>query len=442
MKQAEALQALTVTEAANTLCSLIEPRQFAQNIKLHEALGRVLAVDYITPFPMPPFRRAAMDGYAVRSEDIVEAAPNNPVTLSVLGEIKAGHPLSLDGLTQQQDQQDQAKPSYMQRTYQPMPVPRRGSARIYTGAPVPDECDTLIVQEAISQDQQQHHLNRISVNKAYRQGDHIAEAGEDIVAGTKVLARGKTLRAKEIAILAAYGQGEVAVYEKPRVTVIPIGDELLTPGQSLIPYHIYDANSHMIAARLQELGANVQLVDPLPDQLETIASALTRSLEQSDVIITIGGVSVGDYDFVAQAAEKAGGVPLFRKVLMRPGKPTSSFKVGNKLMISLSGNPSACYVGLELFVKPTILKAAGSQHYENRYIQATLTGDVKGCPFTRYIRSNAYWQGDKLCVDPLGNDKSGNIAAFSHANALAVIPSGAKGAVRGEVVSVLQLDCL
>lgn len=411
------IKALTAQEAADCLCSLLEPQRSTERIALHEASGRVLVDDFITPFPMPPFRRAAMDGYAVRSQDLVEACPDNPVTLTVVDEIKAGSGLTLQGQSRQ-----------------------RQSARIYTGAPVPEQWDTLIVQEAIPLEQRRHNPGSIQLYKAFRQGEHIAEAGEDIAAGAMALASGKVLHAKEIAILASFGQAEISVYEKPKVAVIPVGDELLSPGDSFIPYHIYDANSYMVAARLQELGAVVQRFAPVPDDVEAIADALKLALSQSDLILTIGGVSVGDYDFVAQAAEAVGGSALFRKVLMRPGKPTSGFIANNRLIISLSGNPSACFAGLELLVKPTILKAAGCIDYKNRFLQGTLASGLdKSSPFTRFVRSIAYWQEERLIVEPLGRDRSGNIAAFAHANALAVIPPGARGAVKGETVSLLPI---
>ncbi|MFC6335097.1 gephyrin-like molybdotransferase Glp [Paenibacillus septentrionalis] len=417
MTQIETMQALTAHEAANCLCSLIDPQQSSRRVGLHEASGRVLAEDFTTPFPMPPFRRAAMDGYVVRSLDIAEACPTHPVTLSVVGEIKAGSGLALHEHFNE-----------------------RKSARIYTGAPVPEYWDTLIVQEAIPQEQRKLHPGSIQLHKAFRQGEHIAEAGEDIAAGAVVLARGKVLSAKEIAILASFGQANVSVYKKPRVAVIPVGDELLSPGNPLTPYHIYDANSHMTVARLQELGASVQHFSPVADRVDAIADALILAMSQSDLIITIGGVSVGDYDFVAKAAEAIGSVPLFRKVLMRPGKPTSAFSVDHRLIISLSGNPSACFAGLELLVKPTILKAAGCVDYENRFLQGTLAAEInKSSPVTRFVRSIACWQGDRLFVEPLSRDRSGNIAAFAHANALAVIPPGARGAVKGEMVSLLPL---
>lgn len=416
------IKALTAQEAADCLCSLLEPQRRTERVALHEASGRVLADDFITPFPMPPFRRAAMDGYAVCSQDLVEAGPDNPTTLTVVGEIKAGSGLAL------------------QSQFQQMQSGQRQSARIYTGAPVPEQWDTLIVQEAIPLEQRSLNPGSIQLYKAFRQGEHIAEAGEDIAAGAVALAKGKLLHAKEIAILASFGQAQVSVYEKPKVAVIPVGDELLSPDDSFIPYHIYDANSYMAAARLQELGAVVQRFAPVPDDVEAIADALTLALSQYDLIITIGGVSVGDYDFVAQAAEAVGGSALFRKVLMRPGKPTSGFIADNRLIISLSGNPSACFAGLELLVKPTVLKAAGYIDYKNRFLQGTLASGLdKSSPFTRFVRSIAYWQEDRLFVEPLGRDRSGNIAAFAHANALAVIPPGAHGAVKGEMVSLLPL---
>lgn len=413
----DVLQALTVNDAANLLCSLVEPERKIEQIGMHEALGKVLADDYITPFPMPPFRRAAMDGYAVRYKDIYKACSEHPVTLEVAGEIKAGSSMDVPNYTS-----------------------RKISARIFTGAPVPDGWDTVIVQEAIPIEERLRIPDAITLHKSFRQGEHIAEAGEDMLEGTVALAKGERIGAKEIAILASFGQSKISVYEQPSVCIIPIGDELLTLGMPLIPSHIYDANSHMVAARLQELGANVHRMNPVPDHIDAIECAINLARSQSAIVITIGGVSVGEYDFVAQAAEQAGGEALFRKVLMRPGKPTSAFKLDNQLIISLSGNPSACFAGLELLVKPVINKAGGIYSYSNQFEQAILTADVvKGCPVTRFVRSKVYLQEGKLFVEPLGRDRSGNIAAFAYANALAVIPPGARGASKGEIVNLLHI---
>jgi len=414
------LRAFDIEEAVIHLCSLVKSNK-NENLRITEALGRILADDFVTPFPMPPFRRAAMDGYAVQYNDIAEASPNNPVTLCIVDEIKAGSRLSVV------NEANQVK----------------SACRIYTGASVPDYYDTIIVQEAIPLDQIEALQGNIQISKPFKQGEHIAEAGEDMASGTTALTKGTPIGAKEIAILASYGQSHISVFKRPKITVIPIGDELLSPGDKVKQNHIFDANSFMVEARACELGASIHRLNPVPDQVEAIMAILKDAIKDSDVVITTGGISVGKYDFVAQAVETIGGLPLFRKVRMRPGKPTSAFIVDEKLVIGLSGNPSACFAGLELLVKPVVMKLAGRRFYHNRYVKGMLTSGVnKPCPFTRFMRAHASWQGDKWLVEPLGNDKSGNIAAFSHANALAVIPSGNRGAAKDEVVNVLLLESL
>lgn len=206
-------------------------------------------------------------------------------------------------------------------------------------------------------------------------------------------------------------------------------------------YQIYDANGLMVEARLRELGAEVIRFDPVPDQPQVIEEAIRAAKVFADILITTGGISVGNHDYVARAAEQAGASPLFRKVLMRPGKPTSAFSYGDGLIISLSGNPSACYAGLELLVKPAVRKAMGVSQYRNTISIAILAEDIsKPCPLTRYVRSSVSLSQGQLTVHPLGRDRAGNIAAFANSRALAVIPPGGKGALAGDKVRVMLLD--
>ncbi|OBZ17279.1 gephyrin-like molybdotransferase Glp [Bacillus sp. FJAT-26390] len=389
-----------------------------ETVPLEDCLSRVLANDFEGPFSLPPFRRAAMDGYAVCAASSAGACKERPVQLQVRSEIRPG----------QSESNNETEPGLLT------------AVRIFTGAPVPAGYDAIIMQEAVQERKDMLGFPSIQIDRACPKGQHIAEKGEDVPKGMKVLYRGTAVKAKEIAILASFGKTEVHVFKKPSVTIIPVGDELVLPGESLQSGQIYDANSFMVGARLRELGAAVIRKAPVPDCRKTIEDALRSALEQSDLIVTTGGVSVGDYDFVKLAAESVGGEPLFTKVVMRPGTPTSAYRFGTKLLICLSGNPSACFAGVELLLRPTILKAVGRSDYRSEWMEGRLIEAIaKPSPYPRYARAFVYRAEREWMVEPLHHDKSGNVAAFARANAIVQIPAGGAGASAGQEVRFVSI---
>ncbi|WP_162462988.1 molybdopterin molybdotransferase MoeA [Paenibacillus psychroresistens] len=395
------------------LLLLHSERQPIENVSLAESVGRVLANDFFSTFPLPSFRKAAMDGYAVTFSDIAHATPDKPVVMRVTTEVKAG---SMD-----------------------LPAGDHPAVRIYTGAPVYEQYDTVIMQEAVVASEEEG-IPFIHFPFPSERGKHVAEIGEDILEDTCILVKGTLLSAKEIVILASFGVQEIEVYRKPTVAVIPIGDELQLPGETLRPYHLYESNGFMLEAKLKELGANCIRYAPIPDEPACISRTIQLALNYADFIITTGGVSVGKYDYVLDVMEEMSAEPLFTKVSMRPGAPTSAFKVQNKISFHLSGNPSACFVGFELFVKPKLLFQLGCNKYQNDKIEANLDGDVKKpSAYPRYVRSFAEIRKGTLYVTPLSKDQSGNIAAFANANALCLIPSGGNGAAKGQMVQMLWI---
>jgi molybdopterin molybdotransferase len=390
----------------------------SETILMEDSLSRVLAQDFEGPFALPPFRRAAMDGYAICAASSTGACMERPVLLQVRGEIRSGQP---------------------EGDYGREPV-MMTAVRIFTGAPVPAGYDAIVMQEAARERLDVRGFPSIQIDRAYPVGQHIAEKGEDVPKGMKVLYRGTVIKAKEIAILASFGQTEVQIFNKPVVTVIPVGDELALPGESLLSGKIFDANSFMVSARLRDLGAAVLRQKPVPDCRQAIEASIKEALEQSDLVVTTGGVSVGDYDFVKLAAESIGGEPLFTKVVMRPGTPTSAYHFGSKLLICLSGNPSACFAGVELLLRPTILKATGRNDYRSEWIEGRLIDSIaKPSPYPRYARAFVYRAEKEWMVEPLRHDKSGNVAAFARANAIVQIPAGGAGASAGQEVRFVSL---
>ncbi|MEK3883614.1 gephyrin-like molybdotransferase Glp [Paenibacillus sp. PL2-23] len=407
----------SVAKAVSLLVNHIEAPA-AEEVPIWDAGGRVLAADVKSPISVPPFRRSAMDGYAVRWSAVSGASPEAPVRLDIIGEVRSGD---------RSEQTFQGEESY-------------GAVRIFTGAPVPDGYDCIIIQEMAPVSKSVRGKPCIRVDRPPARGQHIAERGEDIPEGLTVLYRGTAIRAKEIAILASLGVHAIPVYRKPVIAVIPIGDELILPGEPLARGGIYDANGFMVGARLLELGAVPLQRSPVPDSLLAIQAEMRRALAEADAVITIGGVSVGDYDYVRRAAEETGAKPLFTKVLMRPGTPTSAYAADGKVMICLSGNPSACFTGLELLVRSAVLKASGRTEYGAEWLDGRLSDAVmKPCPYSRFARAFAYRDNREWVVEPLHHDKSGNVAAFARANALVCIPAGGGGAASGQEVRFLTI---
>ncbi|WP_171056051.1 gephyrin-like molybdotransferase Glp [Paenibacillus sinopodophylli] len=389
-----------------------------EKVPLEEALSRVLACDFESPFPLPPFRRAAMDGYAICASASAGVSKEKPALLQVRDEIRAGS---------------------IEADYT-MDEGIMNAVRIFTGAPVPASYDCIVMQETAVPRNSIMGEPSVQIDRTYPRGQHIAEKGEDVPLGMKVLYRGVSIKAKEIAVLASFGQTEVYVYKRPTIAIVPVGDELRLPGEQLGSGQIYDANGFMVSARLRELGAHVIRNAPVPDCPRTLADTLTSALQQADIVVTTGGVSVGEYDYVKAAAESIGCVPLFTKVVMRPGTPTSAYQIGSKLIVCLSGNPSACFAGLELLLRPVVLKAAGRNEYRSDWQDGKLIEAVqKPSPYPRYVRAFVYRGEKEWLIEPLRNDKSGNVAAFARANALVLIPAGGAGADAGQEVRFVSL---
>lgn len=459
-QEIDASVAVTVEEAVARLVERAgEPIE--ESVRLPDAVGRYLARDLYSPFPMPPFRRAAMDGYAVRAAETAAASADCPLRLAVVSELRAGaiagRPYSRAGgggnranLGNRESHGDRHE----------APPPAASAVRVFTGSPVPAEYDSIIIQEMVRRpggsgmggsgmggsgkggngEAGRGSEGAAWIDRPAVQGLHIAEAGEDVPEGALLLARGTRIGAKEIALLASFGLSLVPVRARLTVAVLPIGDELALPGEPLPPSHIYEANGYMAEAFLSLLGAHVRRATPVPDEPGAIRRSLEEAWERADLIVTTGGASVGDYDYVKAAAESAGARPLFAKVRMRPGTPTSAFARGSRTLIALSGNPSACFSGLELLARPFVLAAAGSAGWATEWLPGTLSEAVeKPCPYPRYIRSFAWMEEDGWRVRPLAKDKSGNIGAFAQANAIAEIPAGGQGARAGQPVRWFRL---
>lgn len=314
-------------------------------VDLAEALGLVLARDVTAPHPMPRFDNSAMDGYAVRSDDTNVA----PVRLRLAGEIRAG-----DGPDTNVD---------------------RGTAvRIMTGAAVPPGADAVIeVEETAETD------GIVEVRTDVAPGRNIRPAGDDFATGALLIERGIEIGAGEAALLASIGNTPVAVHRRPRVAVLVTGDELVDLDASPAPGQIRDSNSIALRSLVAEAGAETVLLERVPDTLQAHVDAFERAAAEADVIVSSGGVAVGDYDFVKDAVEQMGSIDLWR-VAMQPGKPVVLGEVRGVPFLGLPGNPVSVHVSFEQFVRPALRRMRGCFRLVRPTLEAILAHDIEKRP--------------------------------------------------------------
>lgn len=407
-------KAISIRDAVQKLVSLCKIGE-TECVSITECEGRYLAEDIVATADLPSFTRSAYDGYAVRTADTVQATSENPLEFEVVEHVGAG-----------------AVPSKI--------VKRNQTVRIMTGAQMPQECDGVIGIELV----ENHDIEGKSFARMKRpvmSGDHISMRGEEAQNGDVLLSKGSRLHAGEIAILATFGYSEVPVVKRPRVGIIATGSELLDVEEPEQDGKIRNSNTHMISSQITRVGGEPVYYGKLPDDLEVSYHQINSLLDVVDFLITTGGVSVGDFDFMPEVYKKIGADVLFDKVAMRPGSVTTVARKGEKFLFGLSGNPSACFVGFELFVRPVLKMHLASEKPHLKKISAVLSHDVgKPNPFTRLVRSRVFFQETKVCVEFVGIDKSNILTSIALANALCILPEGTRGYQNQDQVEVLLLD--
>lgn len=402
-------KAITVLEAQQAVLDWVRP-QAAEEVPLMECFGRRLAISVSADQPVPHFRRSGVDGYAICAADSEHVLSDSPVTLEVVEHIFGGD------------------------------IPKRSihssqAARIMTGAVVPEGADAVIMLEMTEAREQQ-----VCIRKKMTTGDNITPIGQEVAAGELLLHKGQRIGAGETALLAAFGYSTVPVHRKPRVAIFSTGSELLDVGKPLEPGKIRNSNSYMLACQVQEAGGEPIIMPIMLDDPATLERALLTVLADTDVVITTGGVSVGDKDVLVDVFERWDGRLLFNKVAMRPGSPTSVGVWKEKLLFALSGNPGACFVGFELFVRPFLRGMLGSRRLKHEEIQSRLLTDYsKGSAYPRYVRGTLIMENGMIGAKPAGKDKSSIMVSIKDADCLIHIPAGGRGAAAGEMVKVLLL---
>ncbi|KPL59201.1 molybdopterin molybdenumtransferase [Rossellomorea vietnamensis] len=386
-----------------------------ETVEIEKASGRFLGENLFADHDVPLFDRSPYDGFAIRAEDTTYASKENPVSMEVVSEIGAGSVYN-------------------------QPIKENQAVRIMTGAPIPEGASAVVMLELVK-NHEENGRAYITINRPYKEGDNISFRGEDTKKGTILAEKGTYINPGIVALLATFGYKEVPVSRKPKVGVLATGSELLEIDEPLVPGKIRNSNSYMVLSQIERAGGEGIFLGQLSDDFDLCFGHVENALQQVDFLITTGGVSVGDYDYLPAIYKKLGANVLFNKVGMRPGSVTTVAEKDGKLLFGLSGNPSACYVGFELFVRPVIRFYLQCPHLFVRREEAVLGKDFpKPNPFTRFVRGEMTYSGGSVFASPTGLDKSGVVSSLASANVLIVLPSGTRGYEEGMRVHVLLLE--
>lgn len=393
------------TEALSRLLSSAEVLG-PERVPLDEACGRVLAEDVAAPGPLPPFDYSSMDGYAIASGDL---AGDGPFTLPVIGESAAGGDL---------------------------PDLAPGSAcRIFTGARLPAGADAVEMQERVERDG-----DTITIRERVKAGRNVRRRGEDLAEGAVALARGARLTPGKIALAAALDRPQLLVARRPVVTVLCSGDELRSPGEAGRPGSIPESNGYFVAAAARAAGAIVRVAPFVLDEAEHARRAVADALRASDVVVTVGGVSVGDRDVMKAALEAAGVTIDFWKVKIKPGKPLAVGRAGHARIIGLPGNPASASLTFLLFGVPLLRALQGDAAPVPMRISASLHKAIERAPGREeFLRARIEQERGELRVRVMPNQASGAVTSFAEADALVVIPADKGFVEAGAPVEVIRI---
>ena len=389
---------ISVAEARAAVLALVDQLEI-EEIPLRAAAGRMLARDVFATRTQPPFAASSMDGYALRRAEVEPDA-----MFKVVGEAAAGHAFEGE-------------------------VKAGQAARIFTGAPVPKGADFVVIQEDVTR-----RGDLITLGHRIGDKDNIRPAGGDFAKGDRVAAPLR-LRPADIALLAAMNIARVPVTRKPRVAVLATGDELVQPGETPGADQIVASNSYGLAAMFEGMGAQVRLLPIARDTKASLMQAFALARD-ADLIVTIGGASVGDHDLVAPVAAEMGMEQAFYKVAMRPGKPLMAGRMGTAAMIGLPGNPVSAMVCGTVFVAPVIAKMLGASTTEPALLQAPLACDLPANgPRAHYMRARLI----DGALHPDGQQDSSLLSVLATADALLVRPVDDPARAMGDMADYLQL---
>ncbi len=404
---------MPVERARALIRDYLEPVATVERVHIRQALGRTLAADVVSPIDVPGHDNSAMDGWAVRYADLVAGAPT---TLRRVGESFAGHPSAAS-------------------------VGPGEAVRIFTGAVIPGGADTVVMQERVVE---RGGEVVIAPGAVTRVGQNCRYAGDDVKAGAVAFRRGQSMRPAEIGMLASLGVNEVPVYRRLVVAYFSTGDELVPIGTPLSSGQIYDSKRYTIGAMLARLGCESIDMGVVPDVPDALERAFAAAAASADVVITSGGVSVGEADYVKQLLERLGEV-VFWKIAMKPGRPLAYGRVGRAHFFGLPGNPVSVMVTFYQFVRDALLVLQGRTNVEPApTFKAALAAPIRKAPgraeFQRGILARA--ADGSWAVRATGDQGSGILSSMSQANCFIVLPVDAANLDAGAMVDVQLLEGL
>jgi molybdopterin molybdotransferase len=394
---------LSIDAARQRIASLITPLSAWQRCPIRDALDRILHNDIISPLNVPAHNNSAMDGYAIRSNDIVDDSFN----LKQVGIAFAGQPF--------------------QGT-----VNAGECIRIMTGAVVPSQCDTIVMQEQVTVTD-----SIITIHGKHPKGNHVRYIGEDLKSGDVVLSAGRRIIPADLGLIASLGVAEVVVSRKLRVAFFSTGDELKSVGEILAAGQIYDSNRYTLYGMLKRLDVEILDMGVVPDQKQPLRQTLLQAAQQADVIITSGGVSVGDADYVKEILAELGQVDFWR-IAMRPGRPLAFGQIDNALFFGLPGNPVSVMVTFYQFVAPALRKLMGETEPDVITFQVTCTDAIRKRPGRfEYQRAILFKDDDGISkVKTTGGQGSGILRSMSTANCFILLDEKCDGTAANSLVTV------
>ncbi|ELA7337050.1 TPA: bifunctional molybdopterin-guanine dinucleotide biosynthesis adaptor protein MobB/molybdopterin molybdotransferase MoeA [Vibrio parahaemolyticus] len=397
---------LSVVQGQEKILSLVNTVSEIEACKIENAYGRVLAEHIISPVNVPQYTNSAMDGYAIRSDDV------DRNSYQIVAEVMAGHAYD-----------------------QPLEVGQ--AVKIMTGAPTPRNGDTVVMREQASQEGDKVTFNGANI----KAGQNVRQAGEDLAIGSDVFTAGARLASPEMGMIASLGFGEANVFRKLKVAVFSTGDEVQAPGTEQKANSIYDSNRFTIMGMLEKLGCEILDFGILEDNEQLMIEALENASAQADVVMTSGGVSVGDADYIKLALDKLGQIDFWR-INMRPGRPLAFGQINNKPFFGLPGNPVAVMVSFINFVEPALRKMQGEQGWKPLKVNAIATENLRSRQGRTEFSRGIYELDDsgRLTVRTTGKQGSGILRSMSEANCLIEISPAIDTVKAGESVTIIPLQ--
>ncbi|MDA3935595.1 MAG: molybdopterin molybdotransferase MoeA [Actinomycetota bacterium] len=406
---------MTVEQARELLLQHVKVMD-VERVDLLDSLGRVLAQDMASDIDVAPFDNSAMDGFAVRAADLNGASEQTPARVRIIEHIAAGD-------------------------YPELEVGPGEASRIMTGAPMPLGADAVVMVEYSSVIEGDGAIDSlVALSRAVAEGENVRRRGEEVRAGDVVLNRGESIGPAGLGLLASTGHAKVSVYRRPRVAVLSTGSELVEVDQVPGPGKIRNSNSYSVAAQVIAAGGIPVRYDIVPDDMQATREAFTHAAANSDFIVTTGGVSVGDFDYVKPVLQELGEL-MYCKVTMRPGNPQTMGMIDETPFFGLPGNPTSTYVGFEMFVRPAIRYMLGHTELDRPIVRARLAHDVRKKPDRRYFMRGVVSRAeDGLEVALSGNQSSALLMSVHKGNCFVVLPEGEREFSAGQIVDCIRLD--